>query len=129
MWLPLPRETSPCCLVHCIATCNRFTIHWLVFVSLSTHPPVDGSYCEHGREIFDEEAEASAKDKKKGKAKKPVSLLLMGVGWGGERDRQEAHSILVMDLPPCINRLMIPLPHPKVLLFSHLSPNSYPGYS
>jgi hypothetical protein len=45
---------------------------------------VDGSYCEHGREIFDEEAEAIAKDKK-GKAKKPVSWVLVrrgGSSWG-----------------------------------------------
>ena len=32
----------------------------------------DGTYCEHGREIFDEEAETASKDKKT-KVKKPVS--------------------------------------------------------
>ena len=44
-----------------------------MFSSFNLHSHADGSYREHGREIFDEEAETTSKDKK-GKAKKPVSV-------------------------------------------------------
>ena len=60
----------------------------------------DGSYCEHGREIFDEEAETSAKDKK-GKAKKPVSswlLVRLGAFPGGSRG---ARGKLILPPPQC----------------------------
>lgn len=40
-------------------------MHWEPNVS-------DGTYCEHGREIFDEEADTEVKEK--GKSKKPVSI-------------------------------------------------------
>ena len=35
-----------------------------------THSSVDGSYCEHGREIFDEEVDTPTSNKDKGKGKK-----------------------------------------------------------
>ena len=37
-------------------------------------PPADGSYCEHGREVFDEEVEEEGgKGKDRAAVKKPVS--------------------------------------------------------
>ena len=45
-------------------------------VKWCTYPlPADGSYCEHGREIFDEEVaeEEGGKGKERAAVKKPVS--------------------------------------------------------